>query len=263
MYTINHCVACSSLDVKLEPAKLAQFVVWKATDNFVNENIPTNGIVCKECSMVASQHRLTDEEELNLYRDYRGQEYNNKRLFCEPNYQDSIKKFSTEKYIAERKIGINKLLDRHLIDLDLINIILDFGGDTGAHIPEKFIKSKCYVSDISGVNPLPGIHVYNPRYEKLKFDFVMCCHVFEHKSNPDVLANELKDCMNTNTLLYVEVPNFTFPLQGGVFHEHINRFNIRSMTALLERNGLDIIDHLINPTMGGDCLCVLAKMKSL
>lgn len=263
MYTIDHCVACNSLDIKLEPAKLAQFVVWKATDNFVYENMPTHGIVCKKCSMVASRHRLSDDEELNLYKGYRGEEYNNKRLFCEPWYQDSMSKFNTEQYIAERKVGINKLLDRHITDVAPINFVLDFGGDTGAHIPERFIKAKWFVSDISGVSPLPGIHVYNPRAKKTKFDFVMCCHVFEHKSDPDVLAKDLKDCMNTNTLLYVEVPNFTFPLQGGVFHEHINRFNIRSMTALLERNGLDVIDHLINPTMGGDCLCVLAKMRPL
>jgi hypothetical protein len=25
--------------------------------------------------------------------------------------------------------------------------------------------------------------------------------------------------------------------------------------------GIDIVDHLINPTMGGDCLCVLAKLR--
>jgi hypothetical protein len=260
MYTIDHCLACKTLDIKLEPAKIAQFVIWKATNNFVYENVDTHGVVCKKCSFVASQHRLTDDEETNLYRDYRGEEYNNKRIFCEPFYQASVDKFSSDQYMLERKAGINQLLDKHITDVLPINYVLDYGGDTGSHIPDRFIKSKLFVSDISGVTPLPGIQVYNPRLGNLVADFLMCCHVLEHKSDPDILIKELKLCMKPSTWLYVEVPNFTFPLQGGVFHEHINRFNIRSMTALLNRNGIDVVDHLINPTMGGDCLCVLAKL---
>jgi SAM-dependent methyltransferase len=260
MYTVDHCLVCDTLDVHKEPAKLAQFVVWKATGEFVYENQDTNGIVCKKCNFVGSQHRFTDEEEGNLYRDYRGEEYTNKRIFCEPDYQLRTNEFNTEQYMQERRIGINTLIERH-IDTMKVSTVLDYGGDTGAHIPKKFIKAKHYVSDISGVTTLPGISIFNPRTQQIKFDFVMCCHVLEHKSSLDVLVKELKGCVKDDGWLYVEVPNFDFPLPGGVFHEHINRFNKRSMETLLNKHGLTVIDSMVNPTSGGECLCVLTKLK--
>jgi hypothetical protein len=262
MYLVDYCLVCNTLDIEKEPAKLAQFVVWKATGNFVNENQDTNGIVCKRCNFVGSQHRFTDEEENNLYRDYRGEEYNSKRIVCEPTYQVKTSEFNTEQYLQERKIGINTLIEQH-INIESVSTVLDYGGDTGSHIPKKFINAEKYVSDISGVTTLPGILTFNPSTQKIIFDFVMCCHVLEHKSNLDELIKELKSYTKITGWLYIEVPNFDSPMHGGIFHEHINRFNKKSMEALLNKHDIDIIDSIINPTSGGECLCVLARIKEL
>lgn len=257
MYTVDHCPACHSMDVTKQPAYLAQFVVWKATNEFVYNNQPTNGVTCNKCGFVGSSLRLTEEEEVNLYRDYRGEEYTNKRIFCEAWYKDYIADLDHTDYAQGRKIGINKLLDKH-IDHLFINTVLDYGGDTGEFIPERFIKSKRYVYDISEVELLPGILKFNPNLDKTKMDFVMCCHVLEHKSDPDMLIKDIKRYSNKGGWIYLEVPNFDAPqLPGGLFHEHLNIWKTSSVQALLERHNIDIIDSLIE----FDYLCILARQR--
>ena len=262
MYTVDHCLACNTLNVTKEPAYLAQFVVWKATDEFVYEHQPTHGVVCNQCSFVGSRHRLSDEEERRLYSGYRNEEYNNKRIFCEPWYKEHVEKFNTQQYVEERKVGINTLIDRN-VDIVTISTVLDYGGDNGVHIPKKFIKAKLFVSDISGAALAPGVLPYpsDPSAKRLKVDFLMCCHVLEHKSDLDILVKDLKNHIHDKSWIYIEVPNFDNPMPGGLFHEHLNRFNLKSMTALLNKHGIDVVDSLVSPTSSGDCLCVLGKLK--
>jgi SAM-dependent methyltransferase len=258
MYIIEHCPACNSLDIRKESAKLAQFVIWKATDEFAYSHKDNNAIICNQCSFLGSQIRLTDEEETRLYKDYRGEEYNNKRLFCEPWYANYINMFDQEKYVNDRKVGINRLIDTH-VDIMTINKVLDYGGDTGSHIPDKFIKAKWYVSDISGVPPMPGVLPFDTMTQKMTVDFLMCCHVLEHKSDPDVLIKDIKRFVNSNSWIYIEVPHFDAPqLPGGIFHEHLNAWNMQSMKALLEKHQIDVVDSTLSEIMDGHSLCILA-----
>ena len=257
MYTINHCPACYSTDVTLQPAQLAQFVVWKATSEFAYNHLPADAITCNCCGFIGSSLRLTDDEEFNLYKDYRGEEYTNKRIFCEPWYQEYLNNFNPTEYFTGRKIGINKLLDRYL-DLSMVESVLDYGGYNGNLIPERFNNCKRYVHDISRVALLPDIFRFNPRTDNGKMDVVMCSHVLEHKSDPDTLIQDIKRSAKKDAWIYIEVPNLDVPmLPGGVFHEHINSWSLSSIRALLARHNIDVIDS----TVELDYLCVLARQK--
>lgn len=111
------------------------------------------------------------------------------------------------------------------------------------------------------------------------FDFIMCCGVFEHVSNPLEVLNKLRKLSHRDTFLYFEVPidsPFIFKITSlktlikrillvnvslynifhkisttvdksyvripSVFymHEHLNHFSIRSMSNMLISNGFDI-----------------------
>jgi hypothetical protein len=164
--------------------------------------------------------------------------------------------FNDAEYIEARKKGVNFLIEKN-IDCTKIKTVLDYGGDTGVHIPEKFTDAKKYVYDISGVIPMEGILNFDPEVDKGCVDFLMCCHVLEHKSDLDILIKELKKHIDTNSWLYIEVPNYKLPPPDKlVFHEHINFFNKISMTALLDRHGIEVID-----SFEDENLCVLGKLR--
>lgn len=243
MYTIDHCLACKSLDVEHIPAGLTQFIMWRITKEFHHNHLPISALKCNQCGFVGSNHRLTDEEEYKLYKDYRGEEYTNQRIFLEPWYPDAVRSMNSPKYKEDRLRTINELIDKN-IDRTTISSVLDYGGDDGSFIPTKFIKAKKFVFDISGSKPTLGVKSFDPAlHPNFKFDFIMCCHVLEHKSDPDMIVKEILRYSNSNTWLYWEVPNFDCPpLPGGVFHEHLNIFNINSLSKLLDKFNLEIID---------------------
>ena len=263
MFQVDHCVACKSKNILQQSAELARFVAARILSQDPGRNFPITGYQCLDCSFVGSVDRFTVDEESLLYKDYRGQEYNDLRNVCEPGYLDTINLFDNGAYTEYRKIGINYLAQKHL-DVTKIKNLLDYGGDTGSMIPECFTGTKKYVFDISGVVPNDGIHAYDCS-QNLQFDFLMCCHVLEHKPNPDELLQAIRKLVHNNSWIYFEIPNNPNPYVG-TFHEHINFFNLSSITKLLERNGFVIVDSY---EYGFECsipchknnLCLLTKIK--
>jgi hypothetical protein len=256
MYNVDYCVSCHSPDITKTPAYLAHFVAWRSTGNKPTGNIKNFLVKCNHCSFIGSYRRLTEEEEARLYDGYRGEAYNDMRIQCEPSYKDKMYSFNNIEYINARKKGISTLIERN-IDCAKIKTVLDYGGDTGVHIPEQFVNAKKYVYDISGVIPMEGILNFNPETDKDCVDFLMCCHVLEHKSDLDILIKELKRHVGENSWIYIEVPNYRVaPPNDLTFHEHINFFSRKSMVALLERHGIIVVD-----TFREDNLCVLGKLK--
>jgi len=262
MYAEQKCVACHSTNITTAPAKLARFVAWKALDVPVDADIEVQGMQCLDCSFVGSVDRFLPQEEHNLYNDYRGTEYTRIRTICEPEYP-KITEFIEHDYCDNRKIGISALIKKH-VDVTKITNMLDYGGDTGSMIPDTLVDSNKYVYDISEVPTIPGVKKYNQYKSDQPFNFIMCCHVLEHKPDPDDLLEDIKRFGNANTWFYFEVPNNPNPFIG-TFHEHINFFNLTSLTALLERNGFRIEDHFeYGFSSAIPChknnLCVLAKL---
>lgn len=254
MYEIDHCPACHSTNIALSPAKLARFVVYHVTDIDPVTDHEIKLLACRNCSFVGSQTRLDEQEEIKLYKDYRGIIYNERRIHCEPGYTTHMNALEDYNFNFRRRIGINELVKR--VKVDQIKTVLDYGGNDGRFIPESFVNAQKYVYDISGVNTATGTLLYHPDKGPRPIDFLMCCHTLEHCSDPDILLNKLRELINEHSVVYFEVPNFDFPHGHVTFHEHINVFNLQSLTALLERNAFEIIDIFQNEN-----LCLLTKLK--
>jgi SAM-dependent methyltransferase len=261
MFQTNQCVACGNSHIYVQPTHLAKFVGWRISGNRPDGDIDISGMKCHECSFVGAVDRFTDAEETKLYQGYRGDEYNQMRSSCESeyNYADFIQ---DQQYYDYRKTGIVTLIDRHITAVD-ISTVLDYGGGDGALIPNNLLHAKRFVYDISNVPTINGVVNYDGSIDA--FDFLMCCHVLEHKSDPSDLLKKIKQYIDTDSWIYFEIPNNPNPIIGK-FHEHINFFNIKSLTALLERNGFIVIDSC---EYGFDSkirahennLCILAKLK--
>ena len=250
MNLIYKCPVCKSGKVNFESGYLAQFVLWRIYKTYVNNHHLIPILRCEECSFLCTAARFTAEETANLYDDYRGFEYNQLRVHCEPSYQNLVGKFTTSEEIQRRVFGITTLLERH-VDQTSIKTLLDFGGGSGHFIPNIITTTEKYVFDIS-MNPLvKGIKRFDGS-GNTNFDFIMCCHVLEHVSEPIKVIKEMMQYGHIDTKYYFEVPEFDAPpMPNGIWHEHINSFNETSFKHLLAASNLDIIDMIkFNGNMG-------------
>ena len=250
MHNIIPCPCCDSLDQTSIPAYMSQFVVWRTTGVKPKSNLRNLLIQCNHCNYYFSDTRFTDQELARLYTGYRGAEYNQMRIECEPTYQAVMYSVS---YIKQRKEFIDRLIGQHVTNIESV---LDYGGDDGKYIPEMFATADRYVYDLSGADTIPGIKKYDPA-QRQKFDLVMNCQVLEHVSDINQLIVNLKDL--TNNYLYIEVPAYRKPPAIDiVVGEHLNFFRKSSLIALLNRHNIQIVDTAVD--YGLQVLAVLGKI---
>jgi hypothetical protein len=228
-------------------------VAWRVTKTRQG-HYPVTGLSCRDCGCTFSQSRLNDEEENLLYAGYREENYNQMREACEPGYiQNIATMLEGDGYLKRRQVIINKMISG-FVDPASVKSVLDYGGDDGKHIPECFQSAKRYVYEISGIDLLEGIAPYSTKTNTEQVDFLMCCHVLEHRSEIDSLLEDIKKCVHKESWLYFEVPTEAIP---RVFHEHINIFTSKSLAALLSRNGIEPMDLWQQDNLLG----IIAKLK--
>lgn len=124
--------------------------------------------------------------------------------------------------------------------------ILDFGGGDGRLMGEFVARGHhCFLVDyyeraIPGVDRLGTILADIPA--GAKFDLIVCSHVIEHVANPLQMVSELKQHLDSQGILYVEVPMEVWGRDP--LHEepvtHVNFFTPSSLRLLLERAGMSV-----------------------
>lgn len=246
MYDQANCLCCDSIPYQI-PAQLSQFVIWRVTGRDPGSNINATLCHCKHCDFYFSLQRFNDNEMQNLYQGYRNETYNQMRKQCEPAYKEDL---YSQDYINRRKAFINALVYKHVSHL---HSVLDYGGDDGTYLPDVPVK---FVYDVSGVEPVLGVHKYSLDRQE-RFDLVMNCQVLEHVSDINELINTLKE--RTKKYLYIEVPAYRDPPAANmVIGEHINFFREQSLHALLNKHNINIVDTAVDYDL--KVLAVLGKI---
>lgn len=250
MYLINSCLICGSDNVSFEPAFLAPFILSRIEKKKRFLVRPISSIRCNDCKFFSSSVRFTNDEMFLIYDNYRGYNYNQLRLEIEgPRYNSYIGKFTSPEHIEQRMQGINSIINRS-INIENIKTVLDYGGGAGHFIPSSFKYAEKFVYDIDESNLCPGIKKFNLNKE-IEIDYIQCCHVLEHVSEPISFMKELIKFANTETLIYIEVPNNGDTKPNRTWHEHINIFIKESLEHLMKVLDLEIIDsHTDNNCIG-------------
>ena len=73
-----------------------------------------------------------------------------------------------------------------------------------------------------------------------KFDVIYLCHVFEHLVRPDLFLRKIKNNLNKDGVIFLEVPNCENSkiLHNSLnYHPHIYSFTLKSIRKLFENNG--------------------------
>ena len=79
---------------------------------------------------------------------------------------------------------------------------------------------------------------------KEKFDVIYLCHVFEHLIRPDLFLKKIKNNLNKDGIIFLEVPNCENKkiLDASInHHPHIYSFALSSMRKLFENSGYKIL----------------------
>jgi hypothetical protein len=210
---------------------------------------PCKSVQCQICGFLFSDVRFDDEELENLYCFYREKKYLETREFFEPGY------LSKNNYIQNNMNYVNEV--ENFLDFveDKTNI-LDWGGDEGKNTPFRNTSKKIFIYDLSNKKLLDKCKKIN--YKELNehdYNIIVCSHVLEHVSYPKNLLNDIKNFMNEETVLYIEVPceklvfdnpdSYQLHNDKKHWHEHINFFTYISLQKLFESCGLTIVKESI------------------
>jgi len=296
MKSVENCVICGSNDLTGYDTYCTPFIaerIWNAAP------FPVKLLHCNNCDFIFYSPRPEDNELEKLYKNYRGPEYQKQREKFEKGYTKELNESigNNRLEVEERKSNMSAFLEGRF-DTGKVKSVLDYGGDKGQFILDEFNTAERYVYEISD-NPLcPGIKriVDISESEDKKFDFILCCHVLEHASNPHFIINRIKKFSYKNTKFYFEVPVLfpsmfkgdlinmffkilSFPIILHIYskitdypektaffpmHEHINFFSLRSLKQLLELHDLSVEVVSARKTHFGVCdriLSCYAKMK--
>lgn len=288
------CEICSSDNVFTVNTKVSRFL---AEYIFKNDRKATNLYWCKDCGFSFYELRLSDEEITSLYKDYRGENYQKTRQKHDIWYTKKINELlgSKECGILNRNKNLARIIDS-TISSTKIKSVLDFGGDKGQCFPENLSHCLKYIYDISGVDTESGVISLSSLKECKEYEYsiIMCNHVLEHVNDPLEVVNQIKELMNDDTHLYIELP-FDSPFYPDKFknlkflfnryfswlilfkhlintkkdrvfapmNEHINYFTLDSARILLEKAGYKVV---FAEKKAIDCgwdktkmLCIMAK----
>lgn len=206
MNYIDYCLVCGSKKLDAFTCNTVPFIserIWQ------KKPFKVKLLRCSVCRFASYNLRLENDEVARLYKDYRGDEYQEQRQKHEQTYTKEFNNNlgNNQIEIINRKNNLSNILRAYLKRSEFANI-LDYGGDYGQFIPDHFSESEKYVYEISGAKPLEGVKLVTDIEEvkKHKFDFIMCCHVLEHVSFPRAEIENLKMLGHKNSVFYFEVP---------------------------------------------------------
>ena len=154
--------------------------------------------------------------------------------------------------------------------------VLEIGCNDGSQL--NYFKSMGY--ETWGIDPAENIYptssknhnvicdfLNNRSIQKVRpdtFDIIYAQNVFAHNDNPLEFLQLLKRKMNDYTLLFIQNSQCDMIVNGEfdtIYHEHRSFYSHKSMTALAERAGLNIIDFVKGTIHGGSGIYVLSAGK--
>jgi len=235
MYIIEACPCCQSKDSSARWAIIAPFLAHYAVGG---PPFLCKLLECTTCSFRFFNARLEPAEVDRLYSGYRGERYFAERHRWEFWYtqriNDSIGGDPEE--ISVRLAALEELILPH-VDHSVVKTVLDYGGDRGQFIPKPLGTNK-FVFELSDAVPEPGVTRIGSgqKLNGMKFDFIMTLHVLEHCSDPAVILEQLRACLNPGALICVGVPyeryGISFAGKGNLYRSYLSAL-LHSSTPLI------------------------------
>jgi SAM-dependent methyltransferase len=99
---------------------------------------------------------------------------------------------------------------------------------------------------------------------KVEFDIITAQNVFAHSPDPFEFLSTCYQLMSENTLLFIQTSQADMVIHNEfdtIYHEHVNYFNVNSMSKLAERVGINLIDVIKTPIHGNSYVFIFSKTQ--
>lgn len=247
---IKECIACGHnnlmplLDLGLQPLANSFLKSFNETENV----FPLATNYCSDCFHVQLTHKVDPDL---LFKNYL---YVSGTAKTQLEYFDWFAKFVVENGKPARvlDIGCN---DGSQLDAFKRYGTLTFGVDPAENLYEKSSKNHHVVCGYFDEN----IYLAN------EFDAVICQNAFAHNYNQLSFLRNMKRVLTDDGLIYITTSQADMIVNGEfdtIYHEHLSFYNIKSMSALCKRAGLNLIEVLKHPIHGNSFIFVISKNKS-
>lgn len=172
----------------------------------------------------------------------------------------------------------NFLFKNDIIDSN--SFVLEIGSNVGHFL--EFIRKD--VREILGVDPAKNIceiatnngipticSFFNTTFSKAFLesypspDLIIARHCLAHNCDVHELIKGIKDITSENTTIIIENAYAINTIEGGefdqIYHEHMFYFSIKSMSYLLKKHDLELVDSFISLVHGGSIVFVAKKIN--
>jgi hypothetical protein len=208
-------------------------------------------LICEACDFAGPALPLTDDQLLNLYRDYRTSAYDRERIRYEPSYRKIAPYVGKSPAEDDARMAHVEAFLAGVPGIESVRNVLDFAGADGRFIPPQLRRCKCTVYEVSDQTPCRTEITKAGEMAQLgEFDYIQVCHLLEHVLRPKQLMESIIRHCAQDGLVYMEVPREAtagrvkdLRIGGGTFpiHEHVNLYTEKSLAALVEAVGLKML----------------------
>tara|TARA_B100001964_G_C14220794_1_gene595204 strand:+ start:93 stop:1289 length:1197 start_codon:yes stop_codon:yes gene_type:complete len=250
--TITQCRICGTVVSKLLDLN-NQPLANNFHNNELQEEYPLKLMLCSKC--FHTQLSVVVEPTI-LFKNY---------IYVSGTSQTLINYF---KWFVKKIINITSVTNGSVLeiacnDCSLLNIFKNNNWDTW------------------GVDPAENIYHYTKNSEhniicdywskivatKINkcFDVIVAQNVFAHIHDVDDFIEGCKQCMNNNSLLFIQTSQcnmFKNNEFDTIYHEHLSFFSVKSMKYILNKHNLYILDILFPKIHGTSYLFVISKNKT-
>ncbi len=276
MEKVDKCIICNNTALTTLKGNILPFLKDRMFNNW---DIESNFLYCPNCHVCFSEIRPSNDEASRYYQNYMKEEYLNHRKKIEGEtineYEDFLRKDAIKGDILKRKF-IGELLERN-IDISNIKNVLDFGGGTGALIPEKLEHANKYVYDIDNTPTIENVtKISKDQIKDKQWDLILCSEVLEHVSYPMDIIKEILEILPEGGYLCLDVPYEGKGTNSYIddksepidIHEHINKFRPYTLQKIFNSLKYVILEittkTFYNPKLvcsEGITICLVKKLK--
>ena len=159
------------------------------------------------------------------------------------------------------------------------DVVLDIGGNDGTLLSNFVGKGVKLINiDIaSGIQQVLEDDLYtykNAKFTKSEYKntrlkapkLIFSSAVFYQIPDPGIFCSDLREIMNDESVFFLQMTYLGSMYKNNVYdnvvHEHLAYYSFYSISSLLKRNGLKIIDASINEVYGGSIRLMIVKDSS-
>jgi 2-polyprenyl-3-methyl-5-hydroxy-6-metoxy-1,4-benzoquinol methylase len=253
----THCLACGSTDIHtaLDLGQQPLANSYKDSADEPEDRYPLSVSLCHQCFHLQLSHTVDPEI---IYKNYLYATGTNQTI------KDYCKWFAD--FCLEYCTEVSNVLDIGCNDGTQLNYfkkeksqqlqpINTYGIDPAENLFLRSSANHSVICDFFGPDAVAKL-------KKVKYDIIIAQNVFAHNPNPYEFIASCAELMTDNTVLFIQTSQADMVLNNEfdtIYHEHVNFFNVNSMSQLAQRSGLNLVDTIKTPIHGNSYIFILRR----